>query len=361
MMQPFPTRFDITEARIPYHLNARQEHMYTIKVTTPFPRWPLTRQTPGSSGHWGNCRFVVDQPLDKCDAWFVLEDLCSEEQTWCPQGNTLFVAFEHSEVRHYSARFLGQFQRVLTCNDKIHHPGLIRSQLGFGWHVGVDRVSDRATVGFDELTQMKDISKSALLSTVCSDKAMTRAHRQRLIFTETLKDHFGSNIAIFGRGLNEIADKWDAIHPYRYHIVIENGSYDDWWTEKLADAFLGFSFPFYWGCPNAESYFPKGSFTRIDIYKPAEAIQTIEMAISQDIDRVMSSQILEARARVLNHYNIFAVLSDVFEQMRRCNADGHQLTRLRPSAAYQRRSALTKLSCASSRLLSALRRGLWFR
>ena len=42
--------------------------------------------------------------------------------------------------------------------------------------------------------------------------------------------------------LNDIPDKWDAIAPYKYHIVFDNLlSNRTHWSEKLADSFLGFS------------------------------------------------------------------------------------------------------------------------
>ena len=54
--------------------------MYNIKVTTMSPELPLVRQTPGWKGLWGNCRFHVDSPMEKCDFWIVQEGLKKREK-----------------------------------------------------------------------------------------------------------------------------------------------------------------------------------------------------------------------------------------------------------------------------------------
>jgi hypothetical protein len=54
-------------------------------------------------------------------------------------------------------------------------------------------------------------------------------------------------------------------------------------TEKLADAFLGLTYPIYYGCTNLSGYFPDKSFTPIDITKPDQAISIIEGLIEDEI------------------------------------------------------------------------------
>ncbi|MEZ6050382.1 MAG: hypothetical protein R3C02_03185 [Planctomycetaceae bacterium] len=48
------------------------------------------------------------------------------------------------------------------------------------------------------------------------------------------------------------------VSDYRYHVAVENHIAEHHWTEKLADAFLGATLPFYFGCPNASDYFLPG-------------------------------------------------------------------------------------------------------
>ena len=80
-------------------------------------------------------------------------------------------------------------------------------------------------------------------------------------------------------------------------------------TEKLPDAFLGFTLPFYHGAPNASDYFPKESFIPIDIgdYERSRDIIRFHLANNEYDDRL--PYIIEARRRVLEEENLFAILA----------------------------------------------------
>jgi len=111
---------------------------------------------------------------------------------------------------------------------------------------------------------------------IYSDKKLTEGHVKRHEFVASLKAHFGDELDIFGRGFRYVSDKWDAIADYKYHIVIENSRFPHYWTEKLADAFLGWSLPIYYGCPNITDYFDPNSFVSIDIESPKLSILKID-------------------------------------------------------------------------------------
>jgi hypothetical protein len=115
---------------------------------------------------------------------------------------------------------------------------------------------------------------------------------------------------LFGRGLNEIEDKWDALANYRYHVAIENSTVNHYWTEKLSDAFLAGCHPIYHGCPNITDYFSLGSLTPIDINYPEKAIAIIEACIEQNRYESSERLIWEAREKVLDTYNLFALIAD---------------------------------------------------
>ena len=52
-------------------------------------------------------------------------------------------------------------------------------------------------------------------------------------------DHFKDKIDFFGFGIKDLKNKKDAIDPYLFSIAIENSKHDNYWTEKIADVFLG--------------------------------------------------------------------------------------------------------------------------
>lgn len=44
----------------------------------------IIHQTPGNKGVWGDCKFVLNDPLlNECDAWFVFDPNCLGEDCKC--------------------------------------------------------------------------------------------------------------------------------------------------------------------------------------------------------------------------------------------------------------------------------------
>ena len=110
-------------------------------------------------------------------------------------------------------------------------------------------------------------------------------------------------------------DKAEALDSYQFHIAVENHVYDHHITEKLPDAFLGYTLPFYHGAPNTEEYFPKESFIPIDIndYKRSREIIRFHLENNEYEDRLPF--IIEARRRVLEEQNLFGIIaSKIAEQ-----------------------------------------------
>jgi Glycosyltransferase family 10 (fucosyltransferase) C-term len=58
------------------------------------------------------------------------------------------------------------------------------------------------------------------------------------------------------------------MQDYRYAICIENSRDKNYFSEKIADAWLSWTKPVYYGCPNLAELVPKKSFIGIDIESP---------------------------------------------------------------------------------------------
>jgi len=332
--------------------------MIRIKLSTIAPTWPWIRQTPGSRGIWDNCQFFVDQDMAECDYWVVYGDLLKVEAVRCPLENTVFITGEPPSIKQYDPRFLRQFATVITFHRNVSHPNVIHTQPALPWHVGrreKNETNTAFTKNYDELKSMINVeSKDRLISVISSNKAFTEGHRKRMAFVEYLCQHFGSRLDMFGRGLGPIEDKWDAIVRYKYHIVLENGSFRDYWTEKVADAFLGLSYPLYYGCPNLTDYFPKEAFTAIDINDFGASIAAIEKAIDGDFYENSLESLRQAKAMVLDRYNIFAVLSDFCGQRQSCGIPRHVVLKPEGVAHSGVAAALRALATKPHRLLARL-------
>lgn len=303
--------------------------MIRVKLTMPY--WPIERQAPNHSGIWDNCHFIINQQVSECDYWVVCENLINPEETLCPKENTILITHEPPTLGKYRTLFLKQFATVITCHKNIRHKNPIFQQQGLPWHVGRrqrNHVNLSWSKDYDELISIDQFSKDKEISVISSSKDGTDGHRQRLEFIRILKDYFGERIDIFGRGINEIEDKWDALVRYKYHIALENCAVDDYWTEKLSDAYLAGCYPIYYGCPNIEKYFDISSLARIDLTQPDQAIHIIESCLKEHRYENARQYIKNARKDILNKYNVFPMVCNLINKNQR-NLDNVKYSKIK--------------------------------
>jgi hypothetical protein len=81
--------------------------------------------------------------------------------------------------------------------------------------------------------------------------------------------------------------KTDGLAPYRYSVVIENCQEQNYFTEKLVDAFLCKTVPIYRGCPNIGDYF---DISGMIVCNSFSDIQNAVQSISDEDYNFRSSQ-----------------------------------------------------------------------
>lgn len=272
--------------------------------------------TPGGGLRWGRCRFDFNpEPGGKADFAIVLYNARPHDQFVCAPENTLFIAGEPLAKKRYPPAFYRQFGHVVDSHEQSRHPGLIVSALGLNWHVGLDRATSAYRYGYDHLSGLTCPAKENRVSVVCSNASKTAGQRQRLALLAALKQRLGDRLVHFGRGFEPIDDKMDAILPYRFHLVLENCIQPNYWTEKLADAYLGWAYPLYLGCLNVGEYLPPKALVPIN----GLDVDTVARQILELLDAPLSSEqkaaLAEARRRVLDVYNPFAWASHWAEHL----------------------------------------------
>ncbi|MFH1822837.1 MAG: glycosyltransferase family 10 [Patescibacteria group bacterium] len=276
--------------------------MINIKVTNPYIPNNLNRQIPHQGIIWSNCKFFINQDIEKCDYWIVLNNVIKEEKVNCPSGNTILFALEPSSIQKYKPAFLNQFSKVVTGQKNIKHKDITRTLTTLFWHFNKT---------YDDLADTHFVKKTKLISIITSDKAFTSGHKRRLRFAYRLKEYFGDSIDLFGRGIRPFEDKWEVLAPYKFTVAIENEWQSDWITEKLTDCFLTYTFPLYYGCPNAEEYFHPDSFTRIDINNFDQSIKIIENILANEQYYYDHLNVLKkSREQTLNKYNFFPLVAN---------------------------------------------------
>lgn len=95
---------------------------------------------------------------------------------------------------------------------------------------------------------IKNISKSNLISMVYSDRKMISGHQFRHEIAVEIKD----DVHLFGKGTGRhLQSKVDSLTSYMFQVVVENGKYPEYATEKFFDCIKTGTIPIYWGGEDA--------------------------------------------------------------------------------------------------------------
>ena len=213
-----------------------------------------SRQTPGSKEVWKDI-VAVDKITD-ADYYVVLEDTHLN----LPQDKTIVVKREP----RFITTSVPKYKHVISWDD---------TNCGTTWWVNKS---------YDELKAMTYPKKTKQVSCIASSR-----HSHRLNYIKSLfkghnnkrdccsgitlelygRGHVGSDYAGQFRGALEYDGlcKLKGLIDYEYSIAMENSQQKNYFTEKLADVYLSWTVPLYWGAPNISDYFPEKSYHIIDI------------------------------------------------------------------------------------------------
>lgn len=279
--------------------------MKIVKLTFNF-EFPIFRQTSGELGIWGDYKFIIDSSLPECDYWVIYSDYkLVKEKCRCPKENIYFLPAEcFNTSNNFPAQFLAQFGKIITVQKQITGANVIYNQNANPWFV------ERS---YDQLLKLKMPEKSKLISIITSNKQHTLGHKNRLQFALKLKNYFGDQVDLFGRGIHDFDEKYSVLAPYKYSIAIENDFEDDWMTEKVVDPILTYTMPIYYGCPNIDKYLTDNSYLRIDINDFEYSVRIIEDALRENKYDIFLNNVIEERYNVLNNLQLFPMLVGFFE------------------------------------------------
>ena len=181
-------------------------------------------------------------------------------------------------------------------------------------------------MGIEDLLTMS-YDKNKRISSIVSSLKATKGHRQRLNFIEELAKLVV--IDIYGKGhtsdafsgqykgplVKENSCKSGGLINYEMSLAIENTSLHGYITEKLNDCFVTLCYPIYYGAPDAEVYFPKESFYRLNDLSD----KSVKMAFEEASYKRVNSQTLAAieysRELVLTKYNIWNIISALVKKI----------------------------------------------
>lgn len=264
--------------------------------------------------------FYINTNIDSPDYWFVFEDLDTElVKCKINPKNIYFLGAETSHEKDYYKnptldKFLLQFEKIFTPFETSHEeiktfpflPWMINSNHGNSIFQPHER-------NFEYFKNLKKIEKTKLLSVICSSKSVTPGQKKRLEFVKKINNYFGEDIDWFGNGINQINTKWEGIKSYKYHLVIENNNSDYVISEKLMDAYLGLSFPIYYGGKMVDRVFPNNSYLKIDINNYEESKNKIKNLIYGNTYESNQGNLLKSKDIVLNNLNYINRIYEIIQ------------------------------------------------
>lgn len=141
------------------------------------------------------------------------------------------------------------------------------------------------------IQEPKVYDKTKVISMIASNKRMCSGHEKRLEWVERI----GDQVDLYGRGFNEIATKEEGLCDYMFSVVIENDTYNSYFTEKILDCFATGTIPVYLGSPDIGEFFnPDGIIPLTDEFDVSDEIYYSKMeAIKDNLERVKQYEVLE--------------------------------------------------------------------
>jgi hypothetical protein len=275
----------------------------TVRIVKNWDYPDLLRQSPNHEGKWGDFHFRLDN-VHESDYLIVLNWGKQPTDVYCPPEH-VWALMQEPPADEYFKRLAGtrSYARIYTTDPHRQGYRYFHSQTALPWHIHKS---------YDQLKQLALPIKNRIISSITSSKTKRIGHRNRFAFIEFLRMRL--DFDLYGKGYHFIEDKWDGLAPYKYSIVIENHSTSHYWSEKIADCFLGWTMPIYFGCTNITDYFPPESLVQIDISQPSQALEKIQSAIADNLWEKNFDALCESRSRILDEHQFFPFICKQIEK-----------------------------------------------
>lgn len=269
-----------------------------IRIERYFKSFDLKKQTPKSSMQWKDYTFT-DDDVEECDYLVILDYPKEDFSIKVNRDNIIHLCIEPpnevSKYRQYANKNVS-----LIFNTVDIKKNNILSHCAIPWHIGK---------GFDFLSSLKveSLKKEDKIVWVTSNQRSSKIHNVRMDFLDKVSALQLPFVELYGRGINPIDNKWDAISKAKYAIAFENYKNDYYWTEKIMDCYLSYSMPIYFGCNLIHNFFPKDSYIQLDPNDKHIDLFLKEIVTSKKWENNLDG-ITKARELILNEYQLFPFL-----------------------------------------------------
>ena len=219
----------------------------------------------------GKATFYVDNTLEQA----FIDEVDGPKYGWLLESKYVTPQIVDA-VRMFPEKYLETFDLIFT-----HNKDLLNIDPKFKWC---------PAQGF-WIKEPKIYDKTKMISMIASNKSFTEGQQNRLKWIERL----GDQVDLYGRGFNEIEYKEEGLCDYMFSVVIENGIYESYYTEKILDCFATGTIPVYLGSPDIADYFNKDGIIELtDEFEVSDEIYESKVeAIRDNLERVKQIEVLE--------------------------------------------------------------------
>ena len=220
----------------------------------------------------GDCTFYVDNTLEQA---FIDKNNQSPKYGWLLESKFITPQIVDS-VKMFPEKYLKTFDVIFT-----HNQDLLKIDSKFKWV---------PAQGF-WINEPKIYEKTKIISFIASNKNLTEGHKKRLEWVQKI----GDQVDLYGRGFNEILNKEEGLCDYMFSVVIENGFYKSYFTEKIMDCFATGTIPIYLGTPDIGNFFNEDGIIQLsNEFDVSEEIYYNKMdAIKDNLERAKEMEVLE--------------------------------------------------------------------
>ena len=325
--------------------------MIKVKITLPnnLKNIDIFNFTNTSDNVFNNKKYYINTHVDSPDFWFVNENLYkrNHEEVKIDKKNIIFIGSETIYKEDYflknsKIKFLNQFDSIFSPKS-IYLDESENTPPFLPWTL---RGSPYFKYQESDIEYYENLypTKNKKMSVYSSAKDITDHQKLRVNFLNILQNRFDEDIDFFGGNFNETKTKETGILNYKYHIVIENNIYKNIISEKILDSYLGLSYPLYSGGSNLEEFFPKDSFTKLDLNDFNESIQKIEYILENDFYDKKVEVLKNARNIVLKDFNLIYRIDEIVENKLLLPENLKKIERIYSKKHFENKSFLAKLS-----------------
>ena len=231
--------------------------------------------------------FRWSRDLENCDTvvtidsgivgMFESEEIPENRFAWLCESPVV-IENVYDMIRENHEVLLDYYTAIFTCDkdlaDKHERIHLIQSGSNLPW-----------------IKDGEVYNKSKDISIVASNKNFTVGQKKRHELIENHRDSFDVIGSINGERVGGLFDKLEGYKDYRFTIVIENCNHDNYYTEKITDAFATGTIPVYWGTDNVfEVFNPDGIIRLTDDFDFSELTEELYQekldAVKDNFERV---------------------------------------------------------------------------